>query len=98
MLREGGGEGSQVGVRIGGVVHARAAVKAAIEELMIATGTTGCRNSRGIGCGSGDMESVEEMVGFSGEPCGVARLEDGGAWILVAEQTEEGLGHYGVER
>jgi hypothetical protein len=43
------------------------------------------------------VELLQEKIRFGAEPGGMARLEDGGTWVKVAQKDEEGFGDFALK-
>ena len=74
-----GGERLQECSCVPGVIHARRTVEAVVDELIPTTGDGSFRYWRRVGCDSGDVELLQELVCFGSEPSGMAGLEEDGA-------------------
>lgn len=72
-------------------------MKPVVHELSRAS-RVGCLGDRGgVGRYSGDVELLQEKIRFGAEPGGMARLEDGGTWVKVAQKDEEGFGDFALK-
>src|ERR1700679_1612396 len=79
LAGDGGCEKLQKGFGVLGVVHAREAMQPVVDEVAPASGSGGFVCWRWVGRYPGDLEPLEELIGFGGEPCGMAGFEDGRA-------------------
>jgi len=94
---DGCGEGLKIGLRIGGVVDARAAVKAAVDWLTPATGLGCLRHSCRISRCAGNSKGMQEMTCLGGEPGRMTRLKDDKPLMEIAKHREEDFGDVTVE-